>query len=95
MIEADYDETLLRDYDGYSSDLKDRIISSYGHLSNNQCLEFLKSFGIDRLKTIVIGHLSENTNSPAVLTEHIKEYFPDTIQQTKFHIAPFIDALEL
>jgi phosphoribosyl 1,2-cyclic phosphodiesterase len=95
MLEADYDEKLLEEYEGYTTDLKDRIKSNFGHLSNTQALDFLGSLDIEKLKTIVIGHLSENTNSPAKLTERIKDHFPNPNHQAKFHIAPFDKALEL
>jgi len=95
MLECDYDEQLLKEYEGYSIDLKDRIQSNFGHLSNRQALEFIQSLGIDKLKTIIIGHLSENTNSPEKLRERIKEHFPDPKHQAKFYIAPFDGEVEL
>jgi phosphoribosyl 1,2-cyclic phosphodiesterase len=96
MMECDYDEELLKEYEGYSRDLKDRIGSPFGHLSNQQALEFIKtSLDINNLKVIVIGHLSENTNTPAKLLERIKEAFPDPAHQAKFRIAPFDGEVEL
>lgn len=95
LLECDYDAQLLQEYEGYSTDLKDRIKSNFGHLSNQQALEFIQSLGIDKLKTVIIGHLSERTNSPEKLTERIKEYFPDPNHQSKFHIAPFDGEVEL
>lgn len=95
MLECDYDEDLLTQYEGYTQDLKDRIRSNYGHLSNQQALAYLQSSGIDRLKCIVIGHLSERTNSHEKLKERIAEVFPDQAHQAKFLIAPFEGSHEL
>jgi phosphoribosyl 1,2-cyclic phosphodiesterase len=95
MIECDYDEELLAEYEGYTIELKDRIASNFGHLSNQQGLEFIQSLGIDDYKVIVIGHLSERTNSPAKLRERIVAMFPNPEHQKKFHIAPFDGSLEL
>jgi phosphoribosyl 1,2-cyclic phosphodiesterase len=96
MLECDYDEELLAEYGGYSRDLKDRISSSFGHLSNQMALEFIKtSLDINALKAIVIGHLSQNTNTPEKFIERMKIAFPDPVHQAKFHIAPFNGALEV
>lgn len=95
LLECDYDDDLLKAYEDYTTDLKDRIASNFGHLSNQQALEFIQSLGIDRLKTVVIGHLSERTNSPAKLQERIKEYFPNAKHQAKFFVAPFDGAVGL
>lgn len=95
MLECDYDEQLLTEYEGYTQDLKDRIRSNFGHLSNQQALEYIRSSGIDRLKRIVIGHLSERTNSHEKLKERIAEFFPNPEHQAKFLIAPFEGSYEL
>lgn len=95
MMECDYDEQMLTEYEGYSRDLKDRIGSPFGHLSNQQGLEFIQSLDINALKTIVIGHLSENTNKPERFLELMRIAFPDPVHQAKFHIAPFDGELEV
>ena len=96
MMECDYDEEMLHDYEGYSRDLKDRIGSAFGHLSNQQGLEFVKtSLDINTLKAVIIGHLSENTNKPDKFLERMRIVFPDPVHQAKFHIAPFVGELDV
>lgn len=48
----------------YPAKLKRRIAGAYGHLSNDQALDFLTHFTAGRLKRIVAGHLSRRTNDP-------------------------------
>jgi phosphoribosyl 1,2-cyclic phosphodiesterase len=92
MIEADYDEQGLEDYDGYDDLHKDRLRSSLGHLSNAQTLEFLESLGIDTAEFVMFCHLSPRTNSPEVLLKMAGEVFPE---YGKFLIAPNDEVLEL
>lgn len=73
FIESDYDLEELEKNAEYSDELKERIKSPYGHLSNQEALKFISSISIDSTKWIALGHLSKNTNSPEVLEERIKE----------------------
>lgn len=93
FIECDYDDDMMKEYDGYSQELKDRITSNFGHLSNAQALDLVEELGIDRIKVVVFGHLSSRTNSPEKLRERIKAKFPKDEQ--KCIIAPFDGELEL
>ncbi len=40
-----------------------RILSNQGHLSNNQCVDYLKEFNYKYVKTIILSHLSEECNT--------------------------------
>jgi phosphoribosyl 1,2-cyclic phosphodiesterase len=93
FLECDYDQDLIKTYDGYPQDLKDRITSNFGHLSTEQALDFIEELGIERAKIFIIGHLSTKTNSPEKVMEHVKEKFPEYIN--KFVIAPFEGPLEV
>ena len=86
FIESDYDEEKLAKYADYSDDLKDRIKSNVGHLSNTQVIEFIKTFNLDNIKKIIIGHLSLKTNSPAIIQTLLNKNFPDYLN--KFVLAP-------
>jgi phosphoribosyl 1,2-cyclic phosphodiesterase len=92
LIEADYDEKSLEDYEGYDDLLKDRISSIVGHLSNKQTMEFLTRLGIDKTSFVMFCHLSKKTNSPEMVLELANKYFPD---YGKFYIAPNEDVLEI
>lgn len=91
-VEMDYDEIDLLNYDGYDPFLKRRISSNWGHMSNQQALEFVKESGLDKYQFILCLHLSENTNSPERVMERITEEFGDT---SKFIIAPQTSPIEL
>lgn len=93
FIECDYDEELIKAYPDYSQELKDRITSNYGHLSNQQGLELVDKLGIDTKRKVIFGHLSQNTNTPETLKKHIKDKFPTYVD--KFIIAPFENELSL
>ena len=86
-IEADYDVDLLEKYSEYDQFLKDRISSNFGHLSNEQALEYISTYDINILKAVIIGHISERTNTPEKIMEHVKAKFPG--YENKFKIAPF------
>lgn len=76
FLEANYDETMLKD-GPYHPDLKDRILSTTGHLSNNDALSFLNEVSenpASRLKEVYFCHLSSTNNSPDVLKEEINTH---------------------
>jgi phosphoribosyl 1,2-cyclic phosphodiesterase len=63
FLESNYDEEMLRTgtYPWY---LKNRIASSYGHLSNHQAFSLLESHGGVNLKCVFLSHLSAQNNTP-------------------------------
>jgi phosphoribosyl 1,2-cyclic phosphodiesterase len=93
FIECDYDEEMIKAYEGYAQDLKDRITSNFGHLSTQQVLDLVQELGVDRARKFFIGHLSDRTNSPEKVLERLKDRYPQHIN--KFIIAPFDGAVEL
>ncbi len=73
FIESDYDEEELEKNAEYSGELKERIKSPYGHLSNQESLKFISSLSPTNISWVALGHLSKKTNSPEILQERIKE----------------------
>ena len=63
VLEANYDETMLR-MGPYPTYLKERILSSTGHLSNREAAEFLATHYDPKLKDIWLCHLSRDNNHP-------------------------------
>ncbi|MCB2204745.1 MBL fold metallo-hydrolase [bacterium] len=63
LIESNYDEGMLED-GPYPAYLKARIRSEHGHLSNLQAMELLRAHANSHLHTLILGHLSENNNTP-------------------------------
>lgn len=78
MLEANHDiEMLLNGW--YPQDLKRRILSDVGHLSNDaagQTLHYLSHKG--RLRTAVLMHLSKNNNRPRLALQTVREHLDGT-----------------
>jgi phosphoribosyl 1,2-cyclic phosphodiesterase len=62
-LEANHDVDMLREGD-YPPQLKARILSRVGHLSNASMAELLAKVLSPRLKQVVLAHLSESNNHP-------------------------------
>lgn len=61
IIESNHDIDMLKNSDREEI-LKERILSPIGHLSNINCFLILKNIISDRLKTIVLAHISQECN---------------------------------
>ena len=64
VLEANHDPDWLR-RGPYPSDLKRRVSSPFGHLSNHQAAETSLALAPHGLKDLVLAHLSATNNSPA------------------------------
>ncbi len=64
ILEANHDLEWLR-RGPYSADLKQRVASVRGHLSNHQAAETALALAPHGLKDLVLAHLSKTNNSPA------------------------------
>lgn len=62
IIESNYDEQMLRNGE-YPYNLKQRILSDRGHLSNNDCAKELVGFVKSNTVRLLLGHISENNNT--------------------------------
>ena len=78
ILESNHDENLLHQ-SRYPKNLKDRIRSNYGHLSNVESLEILKKIDLDNLKWLGAAHLSKENNSPDLVKDSWKKVFDDEI----------------
>lgn len=65
VFESNHDEAMLRN-GSYPEMLKQRIRSKFGHLSNRQCAEALRACRDTELSTVVLAHLSDENNDPAI-----------------------------
>lgn len=61
FLESNYEHELLMT-GRYPTFLKQRVASNYGHLSNEQAVELVKSLNGSPLKTIFLSHISEDNN---------------------------------
>jgi len=63
IVETNHDEELLRD-GPYPWQLKQRVRSNHGHLSNRAGSALLRDLCWAGLETVFLGHLSETNNRP-------------------------------
>ena len=63
IIESNYDVDMLV-HGSYTPELKARVMSDSGHLSNDDCASAIKRFWHPRLKGIFLCHLSKENNTP-------------------------------
>lgn len=72
MLEANHDIDRLRANPTYSAQLKMRISSEHGHLSNADCASacaFLAEHGV---KNFILAHLSEENNAPELALSAVR-----------------------
>ena len=63
VLESNHDPEML--WGGpYPYDLKERIASRWGHLSNPDCAEFAAELTANGTKNILLAHLSQENNDP-------------------------------
>lgn len=73
VIESNHDLIMLRN-GPYQPQLKVRIESRFGHLSNDQCGEFLPELVRSGTKQIFLAHLSKDNNTPETAFDSAWKY---------------------
>lgn len=73
LLEANHDENLLANNPKYPVILKRRILSNKGHLSNIASAEVISQL-VGGTSQIILGHLSEENNSPSLAYNTIKKF---------------------
>ncbi len=71
LAEANHDVRMLQ-LGPYTYQLKRRILSDVGHLSNENCGKFVSRLLNDDIKGIMLGHLSDKNNLPELAYEAVK-----------------------
>lgn len=79
VIESNHDDDMLQ-YGPYSPWLKRRIAGRFGHLSNPEAARFAREMVNRNLTHVVLAHLSEENNTPAVAMETMR----DAMVKTRF-----------
>jgi phosphoribosyl 1,2-cyclic phosphodiesterase len=72
VLESNHEENLLM-LCGYPYEVKQRILSDEGHLSNvtaGQCICHMKAAN-DKPRCILLGHLSHESNSPSLAMQAV------------------------
>ena len=72
FLEANHDEKMLRN-GPYPYPLKKRILSGFGHLSNDASGEIASYLVKGRCERIRLGHLSEENNIPSLAKNTVEE----------------------
>ena len=68
ILESNYDEEMLR-HGKYPYHLQQRILSSKGHISNDDSCRYLKTLIGEKTKCIMLAHLSEENNTREIVDE--------------------------
>ncbi len=75
-LESNHDPEMLL-YGPYPWNLKQRIKSRHGHISNQESLELLHDLAHDRLEALIMAHLSETNNHPDKVIETTGSFLRD------------------
>lgn len=70
LLESNYDKNMLVN-GKYPYHLKQRIMSDYGHLSNDDCSDFMEVLIEHNVSRFVLGHLSQNNNLPELALQTV------------------------
>lgn len=81
VIESNHDPDMLR-YGPYPAQLKSRISSRYGHLSNKQCGDLAVHLARSGTSGFVLAHLSRENNTPAVALDTVTGFLADAGYET-------------
>jgi phosphoribosyl 1,2-cyclic phosphodiesterase len=73
LIEFNHCSDRLR-FGPYPPRLKQRVGSDYGHLNNQQALEFVQQLNLQRLQLLIAAHISEQNNCPKLVDELLTPY---------------------
>ena len=72
LIEANHEEELLLN-GPYPPQLKRRILSDHGHLSNTSCAGLARRLAENGTRRIVLGHLSKENNRPEIAERTVQQ----------------------
>ena len=89
LLESNYDEKMLR-YGPYPEDLKRRIASDHGHLSNADCGRELVKLAQAGISSFILGHISQHNNTPETAEKSAVEALKEYVRGEDYilHIAP-------
>lgn len=73
FLESNYDPDMLFAC-SYPMFLKKRILSNRGHLSNLDCAKIVEWLSKTGTKLVVLSHISENSNTPYLAYNTVKNY---------------------
>ena len=71
LLECNHDVVMLQD-GPYPYQLKQRVGGDYGHLNNVQAAELLETLNLERLRHLVISHISGKNNLPNLAQDAVQ-----------------------
>ncbi len=74
LLESNHDVEMLKKNPNYPETLKNRILGKFGHLSNSDCARFTVPLLENGTKEILLGHLSNENNTPKIAFSEAKVY---------------------
>jgi phosphoribosyl 1,2-cyclic phosphodiesterase len=86
ILEFNHDLAMLS-HSKYPPFLKQRVGGDYGHLSNDQAMQFLMQIASKKLRHVVAGHLSEQNNQEAIVQSDFMQIMKNLDMGTKITIA--------
>ena len=92
LLESNHDETMLR-FGPYPMQLKKRILSDRGHLSNAACARVARLLAESGTRRIILGHLSKENNTPAKAMAETGQTLLET--ETELYCAPALGCLRI
>ncbi len=89
VVESNHDEQMLK-VGPYPWDVKQRVMSRLGHLSNQELSSFLAGHFDGQASHILLAHLSRQNNLPEVALEHasqaLSRHFPGRVRDHQLHL---------
>lgn len=86
ILESNHDLNMLMD-GPYDWNLKMRVKSEHGHLSNEEAVGVISQVLHPGLQNLVLAHLSETNNHPDLAFKVMHEYLQSIRSEIKLHIA--------
>ncbi len=77
IMESNHDIEMLNN-GPYPFNLRQRILSDKGHLSNYDCAKYLANLVGDKTKCILLAHLSEENNTPELAFKTLVDKFMES-----------------
>lgn len=82
LLESNHDKRML-ELGSYPYALKRRILSDFGHLSNESAMDVLKAVISPKMKVILLGHLSEENNYPDLVELMLRQCLKEIPDEKK------------
>lgn len=94
VIESNYDERMLCD-GYYPVQLKRRILSEHGHLSNEEAGRLAVNLARNGARSVVLGHLSRENNRPELALRAVERALSEAGEELELRAAPPLGAVSM